>query len=415
MMNNIGTLYTYELKKIANRKLVWIVGMIMIALSMFLSVSDLVTSSSYYGETSVSAYQAMKVNKDNAEKFSGMAINDTLLREMQEDCANESKDHTKSQAVTSNNQIAIDIGVGSDDTESSVLKKYFPIYSYVQQITDDDSLTLSINSNELYAMRKKLISDNRADQMLNEDEYNDWNSKEIQISEPFIYEYTDGWSNVWAYAYTINYMLLLLLAISLSNVFSIEYYRKTDAIILCSQYGKKQLFISKILAGMTFSIASAIILFAATLFSSLLVYGTDGFHAALQLAFPLSSLNISVGGSVLVLLVNLIVISMVYGSLIMLLSAILKSNVAVMAIPVGIMILTMMVDIPYQFRLASQVYDLLPTNILNKTELWDDRLICIWGKYFTNFQIAPFLYVVFAVLLVIIGMAIYQRHQVQAR
>lgn len=171
----------------------------------------------------------------------------------------------------------------------------------------------------------------------------------------------------------------------------------------------------KILAGMTFSIASAIILFAATLFSSLLVYGTDGFHAALQLAFPLSSLNISVGGSVLVLLVNLIVISMVYGSLIMLLSAILKSNVAVMAIPVGIMILTMMVDIPYQFRLASQVYDLLPTNILNKTELWDDRLICIWGKYFTNFQIAPFLYVVFAVLLVIIGMVIYQRHQVQAR
>ena len=132
----------------------------------------------------------------------------------------------KSQAVTSNNQIAIDIGVGCDDTESSVLKKYFPIYSYVQQITDDDSLTLSINSNELYAMRKKLISDNRADQMLNEDEYNDWNSKEIQISEPFIYEYTDGWSNVWEYAYTINYMLLLLITISLSNVFSIEYYRK---------------------------------------------------------------------------------------------------------------------------------------------------------------------------------------------
>lgn len=149
MMNNIGTLYTYELKKIANRKLVWIVGMIMIALSMFLSVSDLVTSSSYYGETSVSAYQAMKFNKDNAEKLSGMAIDDTLLREMQEDCANESKDHTKSQAVTSNNQIAIDIGVGSDDTESSVLKKYFPIYSYVQQITDDDERKVTMQ--ELHA------------------------------------------------------------------------------------------------------------------------------------------------------------------------------------------------------------------------------------------------------------------------
>ena len=77
---------------------------------------------------------------------------DTLLREMQEDCANESKDHTKSQAVTSNNQIAIDIGVGSDDTESSVLKKYFPIYSYVQQITDDD-ISAAPNGQKTKAVR----------------------------------------------------------------------------------------------------------------------------------------------------------------------------------------------------------------------------------------------------------------------
>ena len=134
-------------------------------------------------------------------------------------------------------------------------------------------------------MRKKQISDNRADQMLNEDEYNYWENKESQISEPFTYEYADGWSNLWEYAYTINYMLFLLLAISLSNVFSVEYYRKTDAIILCSKYGKKQLYFSKILAGITFSVVSTALLFMATLLSSILVYGTNGFHAALQLVF----------------------------------------------------------------------------------------------------------------------------------
>ena len=117
----------------------------------------------------------------------------------------------------------------------------------------------------------------------------------------------------------------------------------------------------------------------------------------------------------MILFFSLIAISVLYGCVIMLLSAILKSNVAVMAVPVGIMILTMMVDVPYQFRLASQVYDLLPTNLLNTTELWDDRLICILGRYFTNFQIAPFLYLVFAVLLILVGMVIYQRHLVQAR
>ena len=42
-MNTIGTLYVYELKKIGNRKVVWIGGLIMLALSIFLSVGDLVT------------------------------------------------------------------------------------------------------------------------------------------------------------------------------------------------------------------------------------------------------------------------------------------------------------------------------------------------------------------------------------
>ena len=262
-MNNIGTLYIYELKKIGNRKVVWIVGLIMLALSIFLSVSDLVTSS-YYGETSVSAYQVMKINRENAEKLSGRTIDDTLLREMQEDCTDENKDQAENQVVTSNNQVAIEVGGSSEDDESSVLKKYFPVYSYVQKITDDNNLSLSINSDELYAMRKKQISDNRADQMLNEDEYNYWENKESQISEPFTYEYADGWSNLWEYAYTINYMLFLLLAISLSNVFSVEYYRKTDAIILCSKYGKNNI-LSKILAGITFSVVSTALLFMATL------------------------------------------------------------------------------------------------------------------------------------------------------
>ncbi len=86
-----------------------------------------------------------------------------------------------------------------------------------------------------------------------------------------------------------------------------------------------------------------------------------------------------------------------------------------MAIPVGIMVLTMMVDVPYQFRLASQIYDLLPTNLLTKWELWDDRLIAICGRYFANYQVAPVVYLVVALLLIAIGKVIYQRHQVQAR
>lgn len=101
--------------------------------------------------------------------------------------------------------------------------------------------------------------------------------------------------------------------------------------------------------------------------------------------------------------------------MIMFLSESLKNSVVVMAIPVGIMTLTMMIDIPYQFRIFSQIYDLLPTNLLMVWELWDDRLVSLFGEYLTNFQIAPIMYFVIAILLFIAGKRIYQKYQIGAR
>ena len=62
--------------------------------------------------------------------------------------------------------------------------------------------------------------------MLNEKEMDYWKRKDTQIKTPFTYAYSEGWSNMWEYAYPLNYMLLLMLAICLSNIFSIEYVRK---------------------------------------------------------------------------------------------------------------------------------------------------------------------------------------------
>ena len=135
----------------------------------------------------------------------------------------------------------------------------------------------------------------------------------------------------------------------------------------------------------------------------------------MQIAFPLSSWNISVGESVLVLLFVLLIISVLYSVAIVILSEILKNSVAVMAIPVGIMILTMMIDIPYQFRIASQIYDLLPTNLLTVWELWDDRLVSVFGKYLINFQIAPILYLIIIIVLFFVGKRVYLKHQIGAR
>lgn len=80
-MSNIGTLCFYELRKIINRKIVWISSFIILSLCVFLGISNLVSTSTY--DTEISGYEAMKINRDNARSFSGRALDDNLLREMQ--------------------------------------------------------------------------------------------------------------------------------------------------------------------------------------------------------------------------------------------------------------------------------------------------------------------------------------------
>lgn len=421
-MKRIGEIYVYELKKIVSRKLVWIAGLIIVLLCAFCGFGDLI-SSSYYGEGSISGYDVMKTVREYARSFSGRKIDDSLLQEMQDSYTKETVgDNNKETVVMQNNnsilsdgEISISIGMSQDNEADNGITEYAPIYSYVQEITNNYELTLEADSNGLYNEREKAILQNRADQMLTEKEMDFWTEKESQIETPFTYEITEGWKNLWIYACTVNDMVLLMLAICLSGVFSTEHLRKTDSIILCSKYGKKHLYLAKILAGITFGAVVSLLFWGITAIFSVLAYGADGFGAALQLAFPFSTWNITVGESVLVLLLVLLVISVLYSVAIMVLSEILKNSVAVMALPVGIMILTIMIDIPYQFRIASQIYDLLPTNLLFTSELWDDRLFPLFGNYLINYQIAPVIYLLVTVVLFFVGKKVYLKYQIGAR
>ncbi len=386
-MRCIGQLYVYEIKKIIKRKIVWIVSAVMLLLCIFLSFANLISSVYSYGDVDMNGYEYMKKVREYARSFSGRELDDTLLREMQE----------------------------SYREKAEKIEEYASIYMFVWDIMQDDELAQETDSAGLYLTRKNYISQNRADQMLTEKEIEYWEEKDSQIETPFIYEHTDGWSDLCLYACAINYIQLLMIAICLANVFSVEHLRKTDAVILCSRYGKKQLYAAKMLAGITFGMVTSFVLFGVSAISRIVVYGADGLHAALQIVFPMSSWTMSVGGAVLVLFFTAIVISVLYSVAIMVLSELLKNSIAVMAIPVGIMFLTMLVDIPYQFRTLSQIYDLLPTNLLVTWAFWDDRLVSIFGKYLTNFQIAPIIYLMFTVLLFLVGKRRYQKYQIGAR
>ncbi len=443
----IKTLYVYELRKIVCRRIVWITGGIMLLLCVSLSFVDLISTSSDFGEGNeeivVSGYEMMKIRRECARALSGRKIDDSLLQEMQDFSRGEGMKR-ESQDVDPATGIVVSVEPGETDAERGAgakeetdaegdgdakeeadvktepediwdrlwaAQKYTPIRIYVYRIMDyGDGKTMDAAG--LYSEREKLIAQNREDQMLKQEEMEYWKKNDAGLELPFTYEYAEGWGELWNQSYVVNCMLLLLLLVSLSNVFSMEHQQKTDAVILCTRHGKRELYIAKVLAGITFGAAAALLLSGITLLSDLAVYGADGFGGALQIEFPLSSWRMSVGESVLVLVFMLLAISAMYSSVILFLSEWLKKGVSVMAILVGIMTFTLFIDIPFQLRTLSQVYDLLPTNLLMPWGLWDDRLFSVFGGYLTQFEAAPVMYALLSAVLLFLGRRIWQKQQV---
>lgn len=449
----IKTLYVYELRKIVCRRIVWITGGIMLLLCVSLSFVDLISTSSDFGEGNeeivVSGYEMMKIRRECARALSGRKIDDSLLQEMQDFSRGEGMKR-ESQDVDPATGIVVSVEPGETDAERGAgaeeetdakeetdaegdgdakeeadvktepediwdrlwaAQKYTPIRIYVYRIMDyGDGKTMDAAG--LYSEREKLIAQNREDQMLKQEEMEYWKKNDAGLELPFTYEYAEGWGELWNQSYVVNCMLLLLLLVSLSNVFSMEHQQKTDAVILCTRHGKRELYIAKVLAGITFGAAAALLLSGITLLSDLAVYGADGFGGALQIEFPLSSWRMSVGESVLVLVFMLLAISAMYSIVILFLSEWLKKGVSVMAILVGIMTFTLFIDIPFQLRTLSQVYDLLPTNLLMPWGLWDDRLFSVFGGYLTQFEAAPVMYALLSAVLLFLGRRIWQKQQV---
>lgn len=449
----IKTLYVYELRKIVCRKIVWITGGIMLLLCVSLSFVDLISTSSDFGEGNeeivVSGYELMKIRRECARALSGRKIDDSLLQEMQDFSRGEGMKR-ESQDVDPATGIVVSVEPGETDAERGAgaeeetdakeetdaegdgdakeeadvktesediwdrlwaAQKYTPIRIYVYRIMGyGDGKTMDAAG--LYSEREKLIAQNREDQMLKQEEMEYWKKNDAGLELPFTYEYAEGWGELWNQSYVVNCMLLLLLLVSLSNVFSMEHQQKTDAVILCTRHGKRELYIAKVLAGITFGAAAALLLSGITLLSDLAVYGADGFGGALQIEFPLSSWRMSVGESVLVLVFMLLAISAMYSIVILFMSEWLKKGVSVMAILVGIMTFTLFIDIPFQLRTLSQVYDLLPTNLLMPWGLWDDRLFSVFGGYLTQFEAAPVMYALLSAVLLFLGRRIWQKQQV---
>lgn len=401
-MRNLMTLYRYEFRKILNRKLQWITLAVILTISLFTVSSALFGQSYVDGKVLESHYEAMQKDSAYARALNGRPIDQTLLSEMQE----------------AYRKIPLNRDRFSLTKEYQTwARPYSAIFQFADGILGFSDLgemqEWEADEDALYAARLETVKNSLGH--LSERERNYWLEQDARLPKPFIFRYAEGYWTLGSCFYTFGLEIFLLIAICLSGIFSEEHTRRTDQLLLSSSLGKKELYRAKILAGVSYALFCSMLIDLLMILTGLSLYGFDGFSAPIQLASWRSSMSLCAGQLLLILSALLLAASIVTAAFVMLLSAALNSSIGALSVNAGLILMTMFLSIPEEYRLACQLFDLLPANMTSVWGVLSTYLTPFFGSYLKLWQLALLVYPAFAVLFVLAGHSVWNRWQVNGR
>lgn len=402
-MNNFGVLYRYELKKILKRKIVYVTLAVCFIVTALILIGELI-GSYYIGNEKVDTkYHMFLTDRNYQKKLNGKEINQSLLEE----------------TIEAYGMIPITAEKYSSTEEyQKYARPYSAIFNFVRattQMTFSEIIQWTPGLDDLYARRQSMLENQWISENLSEGEKAFWQQKEADINTPFIYQITESYSILFRAVTTIGLFVLMAVSICLSGLFAEEHTKRTDQLILCSKHGKGMAYWAKILAGISFAIGTSLLLSTFASILSVCIYGTDGFDAMFQLIFARYSYPLTACQAVLILYGCVIVTSVIFSTIVMLLSEILHSSIATLAITFGMLILSMICSIPSQYRVLAQIWDWLPSGFLTPWNIFDIRLVFAFGHYLTAWQAVPVIYILASMLIAAIGKPIYRHFQVSGR
>ncbi len=396
-MNNFWTLVRFEWKKIWSRKITWIAFLLVFLTMLAFGFYRAFVSHEVDG-VRVTAHEEEMQQKAAAKKIAGRVINDELVEETLQSMGTE---RYETYRLFNNDIIRSLADIGSFYTIEEVKKAY----------------SIAPEEEFIYTMRRRVIEEGMEGQYLTEGEKEYWRTVlDEKESTPWIYEYNEGPSFAWVGVYTCIVFIALMLAVSLANLFADEHQKKTDQLVLCSRNGKHVLYGAKITAGMLFTLVSAGLVLLVTMVPQLIMFGTDGLDAPIQILLPRSMVQMTMGEMLVYAYLLAVVASLMYSAIIMCCSELFRnSTVAVMALITVLVLVPMMVVIPYEYRVLSQIFELNPINVLAIWSATEYRLVPFFGTYLTVHQVAPVLYTVLAEAFLLVGSRAYLKYQVSGR
>ncbi len=379
-MDNFWMLVKYEYKKILQKKIVWISIGIMCLVGLFSSCIPYFTSYSINGKT-VTGYEMQKASIKKNREQSNTVMNDALFEKMNQD----------SKSIADG------------------------IYNIVYQIIDVDFVENNLDEETFYQNRESAVEGGWETAGLTSGEKEYLRGLEEKADIPLVYEYADGYDNAKNMLAVIGLLQVLLAAICIPGIFADEHSRKTDQLVLCTNLGRKQIYLAKIFTGVTFSVITTIGIALTACIPTFIIFGTDGFTVPAQMINALFSWRITAGEVFLILGGLCILAAMLHCAAAMLLAEWSKSNVAPMAVMVGFMLASMLINIPDQYRILAQAWDCIPGNVISASGPFGVRLFHLFGRYLTTWQAVPFIWLAFIAAMLALGYKLYRNYQVSGR
>lgn len=380
-MNNLGTLIFFELKKILKSRLT--TSMLIILFAVILIEA--------FTPGLIKGFDATRAEKAAIQELDGRLIDDALLQEMYPKL----------------------IESGTVWNEDNL--KYQGILHAALSMVGDRDLLPGMPAEEMYRLREARVFQSMAEDGMTEGEIAWWRERADAVQTPLTSRYYGG-----AIIYSQNLsgillVLLLIAALCLSTVFTVEHRQKTDQIILGCKNGRKETYLAKLIAGFSVILGCSVCACGILALLDLALYGMDGLSAPVQLEIAGSAYALTMGGFLLRQLVIMITAPIFFAAFAMAVSELIKNPLAVMGLMVAADIFGQLEFIPPSFRLLAQINAMLPSNQIAVWSLLEHRLVRIGSLYLTGFTAAPLIYVLLSALFVMAGWLSYRRFQVTGR
>ena len=409
-----GTLYRYELKKILTRPYILLLLVLMVGVTLFLNVKPLLAQEEVaYAEEdgtlvfdTVSRYEAIQLERRFSQEDAGCLLDNGAALEMRE----LNRSYQESATVPTFlllNRFLVQDGIATT---------YFnPLWDGTDQMADKTYEAIAYWQEEQYQ-----------NQRLTQKEIDYWETERAGITTPYTLDYAKGYSGILSMAQWLNLMVLPFVFVCLCGSFSDDHVYKTWPILTSSKHGRKSLVLARLAAGETLAGGTLLLLFAVTAAIQFWVHGAQGAGVPIQLLkvenlrpgfgetrLCASSRVMTAGQGVLVTIGMSLLIILFAGALAMLLSKLFRRAIPALALPLGLILLSIMFDPSYYSRIQVQIWSYFPTRRISEEFLLDERLVSLGGIQLESITVSFCLYGLLALLAMALCFWLYHIHTVE--